>query len=883
MHGLLQAENGEAMVELDAGNGSSGFKEGSHISLHTMDSCVESLNSETFNTSQEKASLSRHGTLLTTNATPSRNAAELRSVLGNSNARLKPGASIIPAGALSSVESTSLEQAKARARVEVDIVPETNIFVQGGYINGIIKTRIRPRSRSESAILISDGKIRVVGFECIQNEEKRYTFYQQSVSLSDASPSAEVLFDSPPDNEGFYAVKDGTHGLPFSMYLALEGGQGTPKGIHSPHAGIAIRYIVMISVKVKEIETDRRSIAHFYRDCEVWPRLNPSAILSPAAQPIRETAAKSLFMGGSGKVGLTATLHRIYWVAGQQCCVKVRIINKSKKTIKNLSLTLLRSTVAYKPNPSLDVEGSDEHDADACQTSTVQKQVAESVLEMGDRGHARGYASAKGWWAGVRPEETTEFCHFLLIPSDAVTIPRARLLEVAYNIRVTVNAGPLASNLHVVLPIRIINFLSIDPPPSFPRGDQSLELSGRTASSEIEEILDEDVYMPRTSYGRVLEPLLENDAADAEYEGDVYMETDDESMSGRNSQSSTSEDVNTQPRQLGNAMSRDDNDEFVQQAVTAAKIDVKYGECGGRFADLYYSSMPEDGLHEPCSDPPDTSTPRLPLQDESLLASPHSSISVSDSGSACHSRPARPRGPSSFAERVQQKLKAKDENEHSLTRLDHREARGAANAPASLASSKSFTASTQEQSARQRNLYDRKRDSSQEATVMTRQRSSTAGSYFRPREEIPDEVEILDEVEGEIPQSRSPFAEITRKASEMSISAATSSKLGSRVLPTPPLSSNMSGLPSRSTSSVLMRDVLDGMLSPSGSQYISETEHAPLGHVVTRARSHTLTTTPSYSDRLATGDRLSPKASTGGNSVKDRIKMLEEKARAEQH
>ncbi|KAJ3934604.1 MAG: hypothetical protein NXY57DRAFT_914538 [Lentinula lateritia] len=516
MQGLLQAEIGEAMVELDAGNGTSGFKEGSRIITESLASCTQSLHSNSMHDwSPEKASLSRHGTLLTANATPSRNAAELKSILGNSNARLKPGASIVPVGALSSAESTSLEQAKPRARVEVDVIPETNIFVQGGYINGTIKIRIRPRSRTESEVLISDGKIRVVGFECIQNEKERHTFYQQSVSLADASPSAELLFDAPPDNEGFYAAKEGVHVLPFSMYLVLEGGEGTPKGTISPHSGIAIRYIVMISVKVREVETDRRSIAHFYRDCEVWPRLNPSAMLSPAAQPIRGSAAKSLLMGGSGKVGLTASLHRIYWVAGQQGCVKVRIINKSKKTIKNLTLTLLRSTVAYKPNPHLDVEGSDEHDADACQTSTVQKQVAECVLEMGQRDHTRGHATAKGWWAGVRPEETSEFCHFLSIPSDAITIPRARLLEIAYNLRVTISAGPIASNIHVVLPIRIINFLSIDPPPSFPRKDQVLlDFLGQKPPPEIDEIPNTNV--PFTLNGRVLEPLSEDDAADVE-------------------------------------------------------------------------------------------------------------------------------------------------------------------------------------------------------------------------------------------------------------------------------------------------------------------------------------------------------------------------------
>lgn len=256
MKGLLQAENGEAMVELDAGNGTSGFKQGSRIIPESLSSCPSSLCSSGFSSSvigpewsPDKASLSRHGTLLSTNATPSRNAAELKSVLGNANARLKPGASLVPIGALSSVESTSLEQAKLRARVEVDVIPETNIFVQGGYLNGTVKIRIRERLRKESGVLISDGKLRVVGFECIQNEEKRHTFYQQSVFLSSASPTSESLYNSPSDNEGFYTAKEGVHVLPFSMYLALEGGEGSPKGtIGRSHGGIAVRYILMMYV-----------------------------------------------------------------------------------------------------------------------------------------------------------------------------------------------------------------------------------------------------------------------------------------------------------------------------------------------------------------------------------------------------------------------------------------------------------------------------------------------------------------------------------------------------------------------------------------------------------------------------------------------------------
>lgn len=52
--------------------------------------------------------------------------------------------------------------------------------------------------------------------------------------------------------------------------------------------------------------------------------------------------------------------------------------------------------------------------------------------------------------------------------SDALSFPRVRLLEVEYTIRVSLSAGSLGSDIHVVLPVRIINFLSVDPPPSSP-------------------------------------------------------------------------------------------------------------------------------------------------------------------------------------------------------------------------------------------------------------------------------------------------------------------------------------------------------------------------------------------------------------------------------
>lgn len=60
---------------------------------------------------------------------------------------------------------------------------------------------------------------------------------------------------------------------------------------------------------------------------------------------------------------------------------------------------------------------------------------------------------------------------FIYSQSDALTVQRARLVEVEYALRVSLSVGSLTGTseaVHVVLPIRIVNFISLDPPPSEP-------------------------------------------------------------------------------------------------------------------------------------------------------------------------------------------------------------------------------------------------------------------------------------------------------------------------------------------------------------------------------------------------------------------------------
>ncbi|TFK92792.1 hypothetical protein K466DRAFT_659016 [Polyporus arcularius HHB13444] len=425
-------------------------------------------------TATNDSGFSRHDSLFSFGVSSSRNAAELKSLLGNSSSRLKPGATVISMhdSVLDKRErrrhAVSLEQAKHRARVEVDIVLESDCLIEGGYMRGSVKLRVRRRQKKEAAVLLAEGRVRVIGFECIPGESDRHTFYQRASPLSAITDAYTGVYDSPPDAEGFSRAMEGVHVLPFAMQLPIDDAFGSAKGAATVQSGVTMRYIAMISVKVKDSQTGKRSIAHFYRDCEVWPRMNPSVVLANAPRPIQASTAKSLSVVGSGsKLKLTAMLHRMTWIAGQRCAVRIWIANETKKSIKSVTLTLVRTTTLFKPKPQLDPGDRMSIDPDACQTATTHKVVGEALLE---RSHsiAKGHASAQGWWTGVQPGQEAQFSHWIVIPPEALSVARSRLVEVEYSIRVTVSAGALTPDVHVTLPMRIINFLSVDPTPSDP-------------------------------------------------------------------------------------------------------------------------------------------------------------------------------------------------------------------------------------------------------------------------------------------------------------------------------------------------------------------------------------------------------------------------------
>ncbi|TIB39898.1 hypothetical protein E3P86_00916 [Wallemia ichthyophaga] len=459
MKGLAHAEKGGGAVKFDLQKG--GFVTPSNSSCSTTTGAVDppasarldaapvsnkvAQHSKKIQKARSQGDLLRQTTLLNTSTSPARTARELRAVLSGSKFS-------------SSSHQINLEQSRTRSRAVVDLVLDSEAVVEGGVLGGRMDVKL-----ANDKVWWGNGKVRVVGFEDLHADETRHVFFHHDAPVDFYPPPGYGL----PDDEGYYRgvstkrgrSKENRLSLPFKIKLPIGGGA---KGPLKSKPGF-IRYIVIGSIHLKNSTSSDRSIAHFYRYVTIYPLLSPSSVLAPAPVPIMQTASKPLFLGGKGPINLTASVHRPHWVAGQRCYVMITIDNNSSKRIKSVSLSLNRTIVAYKPRPYASLMVGD--DLDACQTTTNTKRIAEEKLEIGSKGTS-GHVTAKGWFRGVDSGEQLEFSSSLQVPSDALTIPRTRLLEVHYTLRVGVAGSLSKGDVSVELPVRFINFLSIDPPPS---------------------------------------------------------------------------------------------------------------------------------------------------------------------------------------------------------------------------------------------------------------------------------------------------------------------------------------------------------------------------------------------------------------------------------
>lgn len=219
---------------------------------------------------------------------------------------------------------------------------------------------------------------------------------------------------------------------------------------------------------------------------------------------------------------------------------------------------------------------------------------------------------------------------------QSLTVSRSRLVEIQYTVRVSVSSGPLASNVEVELPIHVINFLSVDPPPTAPnmpnkRFRTSPFESGRTVATTLRE----DTMNP--------DNLSTSDFRQEEEIKEIHPPWE--------------EDIAPPLNELGNLSINDDTDEVIHQAVSSAAIDSRYAQHGGRFSDLYYSAIPSvpsrsNLTAEVYESAMETRAPLTKAQ--SYISTPLKS-SIASSSDSTPSRKT-PKTPNRFPERVQEKL-----------------------------------------------------------------------------------------------------------------------------------------------------------------------------------------------------------------------------------
>ncbi|CAE6367992.1 unnamed protein product [Rhizoctonia solani] len=375
--------------------------------------------------------------------------------------------------------SSRLETEKSRPRVELYFDLNNHVAIEGGLIGGSLTVRTRKPRRGEARhVRIDGGKIRVLGYEGI-SESERYAFYQCTSSLADTVGDCTRLYDSPPDSDGFHIAREGTSTMSFKMHIPQsfdpQPRKNIPKGvIQDGIINATIKYILLVSFKVRDdsdnaagldkyasLSNSKISIAHFYRQVEIWPSYGPLALHSTEevhstvdrSGTVSSRTAQELFLGGSGMLHLTAVLHRKVWLAGQKCTVYIGVWNETRKFVKALNLAIIRKTTLARP-------GQNE--------STSRKQVAEVTLDA-VRGPSFGAVTGKGWWAGIEPGSSCEFSYMISIPIDALTVYRTHVIEISYVLRVSLVTGSLSSNVSVDLPFVVINALSTDgiptPPP----------------------------------------------------------------------------------------------------------------------------------------------------------------------------------------------------------------------------------------------------------------------------------------------------------------------------------------------------------------------------------------------------------------------------------
>lgn len=347
-------------------------------------------------------------------------------------------------------------------RVQIEVFLENTLAVEGGCLHGCLRLRLPDHTDPATAMLLAQPRVRLIGYESLPHDDVRHIFYRHvsvidgdrsvdgpsepyvlhgssALSQPDNMQSMLPCFASLPDAEGFYLGQCGQHVLPFTLQLPM--GRGVKGTYCSAHAEVG--YIVIASVRVKAFGEINSGVAHCYEKMALYPYLNPTAALASAGRPIIAHSAPA-------PVQLAAALHRETWVAGQRVYFDASVLNHCDAPLDVLRLRLVCTETVYRTcgmSPGVSLAAS-------TTTRVVQDEML-TAASPHDRTH---------WWTGAPCGTPVHFAHSLLLPDHVLSIDRSRHVDVQYVLRIGVGADA-AQLTEVDLPLRVVHYVSLDPPP----------------------------------------------------------------------------------------------------------------------------------------------------------------------------------------------------------------------------------------------------------------------------------------------------------------------------------------------------------------------------------------------------------------------------------
>jgi hypothetical protein len=165
-------------------------------------------------------------------------------------------------------------------------------------------------------------------------------------------------------------------------------------------------------------ETKKRSIAHFYRPCVIFPYVEPSFAFSNTGNEAEFRTEQGLgwsLSGDKGQVAVSVKLPRPHWIAGQRVWLDITVGNRSSRKVKTMTLALLRTTTLYSPQAGGRKESANSPDLSKYTAHSSRKKLYEQTTEA-SAGPGSGYVGSTGWWTGVQPGERIRWQSSLQLP-----------------------------------------------------------------------------------------------------------------------------------------------------------------------------------------------------------------------------------------------------------------------------------------------------------------------------------------------------------------------------------------------------------------------------------------------------------------------------------